>query len=358
MNTNPIAVLTAEEIDIIGEIMNISMGSAATAISQMLDKQVLITTPKVTNTTMGALDYKGLEPAMIVKITYVEGLSGTNVMVFRQSDMQLILNQLMGNSDDPSPDFIFDEFSISAACEVMNQMMGSSATALSSFLGKTVNISTPNANVLDSSHPFADALPLKPDDNIVSIVFNLDINGIMSSEFISIMTYELAKELVSEFTQTMEPAPAPQPTLPPPAPAYTQAPAQPQLYQSAPIQAPPPHQEPAFHPEVNVKKIAVPRFSTNDPISGSPLGKGNMDLIMNVPLNVSIEIGKAKRKIKEIMDFSKGSVIELEKQAGAPVDIVVNGQLIARGDIVVIDENFAVRITEIVNTKELLTNVD
>lgn len=355
MAQNQVATLTAEEIDIIGEIMNISMGSAATAISQMLDKQVVITTPKVTSQLLNAVDYANLEPAMIVKITYVEGLSGTSIMVFRQSDMHLILSQLMGNMGSPASEFVFDEFAMSAACEVMNQMMGSSATALSSFLGKTVNISTPTADIIDSEHTFASAMPINGDENIVSILFNLDINGIMSSEFISVMTYQLAKELVSQFigSQNPEPvAPAPvQQTRPQQAP---QQQAQPQQMMAPPAQ----RREPAFHQEVNVKKIAVPKFSTNDPTSGDPLGKGNLDLIMNVPLDVSIEIGKTKRKIKDIMDYSKGSVIELEKQAGAPVDIIVNGQLIARGDIVVIDENFAVRITEIVNTKELLNTLD
>lgn len=349
MAPNHVATLTAEEIDIIGEIMNISMGSAATAISQMLDKQVVITTPKVTSSILNAVDYSNLEPAMIVKITYVEGLSGTSIMVFRQSDMQLILSQLMGTMGSPTTDFVFDEFAMSAACEVMNQMMGSSATALSSFLGKTVNISTPTADVLDSEHTFAAAMPIAEDENIVSVLFNLDINGIMSSEFISVMTYELAKELVSQFIVTQAPEPVA------PAPVRQSAP---QMPQQQIVTSQPKRKEPAYHQEVNVKKIAVPKFSTSDPTSGGSLGKGNLDLIMNVPLDVSIEIGKAKRKIKDIMEYSKGSVIELEKQAGAPVDIIVNGQLIARGDIVVIDENFAVRITEIVNTKELLNTLD
>ena len=136
------------EIDTIGEILNISMGSAATAISTMLDRQVVISTPTVVMRKFNALDYAALEPAMLVKISYVEGISGSNVMIFRQKDMQIILNLLMGNDDPPSDDFTFDELSMSAACEVMNQMMGASATALSEFLGRPINISTPEAMVV------------------------------------------------------------------------------------------------------------------------------------------------------------------------------------------------------------------
>ncbi len=74
---------------------------------------------------------------------------------------------------------------------------------------------------------------------------------------------------------------------------------------------------------------------------------------MGVPLNVTVEIGSCVRKVKEILEFTQGTIIELERQAGAPVDIIVNGNLIAKGDVVVIDDNFAVRITEIIKSKFL-----
>ncbi|MEG1943258.1 MAG: chemotaxis protein CheC, partial [Angelakisella sp.] len=144
-------VLTPMEIDAIGEVLNISMGSAATAVSSMLDKQVIITTPKVSVENVNNIDYTKLEPALVVKITYTEGISGSNVMVFSQKDMQLILNQLMGVDDPISDNFVFDDLSMSAACEIMNQMMGASATALSSFLGKSINISTPTATVMSNN---------------------------------------------------------------------------------------------------------------------------------------------------------------------------------------------------------------
>lgn len=377
-------LFTNEEIDVIGEIMNISMGSAATAVSTMLDKQVLITTPKVRVEKIRNIDYSSLEPAMIVKITYIEGIDGANIMVFRQNDMQMIINQLMGNSMPISNDFVFDEFSISAACEVMNQMMGSSATALSQFLGKKVDISTPEASLFGDDTTFSSLMNMNEDDEIVAITFDLDIKDIMNSEFISVMATDLAKTLVSQFmnggkdpvndgvqTKKVEqaqptPAPAPTPTpkpQPQPQPQPSAAPpvapapqAAVQNSQPQPQYQLPPREVTQTQP-VNVQEVEFPTYNSSERGSGVPLMNNNLDLIMNVPLNVSIEVGKTKKKIKDIMDFSQGTVLELEKQAGAPVDIIVNGQLIARGDVVVIDDNFAVRVTGIVNREELMETV-
>ena len=192
-------MLNAMEIDAIGEVMNISMGSAATAVSTMLDKQVNITTPRVSIQQLGMVEYSALEPALAVKITYTEGLEGTNVMVFRQRDIQLILNQLMGVDEPINDDFEFDDLSMSAACEVMNQMMGASATALSEFLGRTVNISTPQARVMSSEYTFIDAIGISEDSNIVCIQFNMDIQDVMTTEFISAMHCELARDMVGAF---------------------------------------------------------------------------------------------------------------------------------------------------------------
>lgn len=424
------AVLSSAEIDAIGEILNISMGSAATAVSTMLDKQVIITTPKVEVQRFHDVSYAALEPAILVKIEYVEGISGSNVMVFRQSDMQVILNLLMGNEDAPAEDFVFDELSMSAACEVMNQMMGASATALSEFLGKTINISTPAATVMSQDNTFEEAMNLGSQDNIISVAFNLDIKDVMNSDFISVMTLDLAKMIVSQVmgveaeaaskaAAKAAPAPAPaapqapavpqaQPPIQQPAPAMAPpaappaAPGQPAAYPQQPMQNPymPPEWQqqygvpsPAYPPygyppygyppqqqmyqqppadqggqhsgvikqpqQVQVQAAQFPNFGSQaNHMFAAPLTSANMDLVMNVPLSVTVEIGKTKRKIREIVDFSQGTVIELEKQAGAPVDIVVNGQLIARGDVVVIDDNFGVRITEIVGTKELIDSLE
>lgn len=426
------------EQDAIGEVLNISMGSSATAVSSLLDRQVNISTPSVSVREFHTLDYSAMEPALIVKIEYVEGISGNNVMVFRQRDIQIILNLLMGNDDPPSDDFEFDELSMSAACEVMNQMMGAAATALSEFLNRVVNISTPTASIVTSEDSYRDAIGVQEGDEIVAVSFHIDIQDVMNSDFVSILTCSLAKEIVQQIMgnnqESLEnihapaqppaaaaaqeqPAASPQPAMQPPtAAAAPQPPVTPAAPPQPAMQPPaPPAQQPAMQPlataamdmtaqqqamqqvgmqpaygmppygqmpygypmypmppypqqaygmqepqpatqkPINVQNTQFPQFTVQQ--TDSPTSNANMDLLMGVSLDVSVEIGQTKRKIKDIIDFGQGTVIELNKQAGAPVDIVVNGRLLARGDVVVIDDNFGVRITEIVGTKELMESL-
>ena len=367
------------EIDAVGEILNISMGAAATAVSELLNAKVWITTPEVSVTKVADLNYTRLEPAICVKIVYVAGINGVNMMVLKQDDVQLILNQLMGNPLTISPDFEFDELNISAVSEVMNQMMGASATALSDLLGTSVDISTPTPYIIEQTN-FCELSELSPEETVVTVNFTLNVDGVMNSEFMSIMSVDLAKTLSGKMMDSFvseepepEPAPAPAPAAPaaapatapvdqqPMAPAPAAAPQQP-MYAAAPQQPYPaqgygyPPQYAAYGaypppvPPVNIQNAQLHQFDNVDfGLQGDQ--QDNLKLLMGVPLEISVEIGTAKRKVKDILDFTQGTIIELERQAGAPVDVVVNGNLIARGDVVVIDDNFAVRITEIVKSK-------
>lgn len=385
------------EIDAVGEILNISMGAAATAVSELLNAKVWITTPQVNVVKAADLNYDRLEPAICVKIVYVSGISGQNMMVLKQDDVQLILNQLMGNPLVVSPDFEFDEMNISAVSEVMNQMMGASATALSDLLGISVDISTPTPYLIEQTN-FCQLAELDPEQTIVAVTFNLSVDGVMNSEFMSVMSVDLAKSLSGKMIEKFngdaaqaeshiqsgsapasESAPAPAAAAPAPQPAQAAQAAQTtQAEQTVPAgQAPqqvppagypyPPQGQPAYPgygyggqyaaygaypppvPPVNIQNAQLHQFDAMD--FGLPADqKDNLKLLMGVPLEISVEIGTAKRKVKDILEFQQGTIIELERQAGAPVDVVVNGNLIARGDVVVIDDNFAVRITEIVKS--------
>ena len=405
------------EMDAIGEIMNITMGSAATAVSNMLSAKVWITTPQVKVIRSEDLSFPELEPSIMVKIKYTQGVSGENVLVLKQNDVQLILNQLMGLPLEVSDDFQFDEMNISAVCEVMNQMMGASATALSEIIETTVDISTPEAVVQEGG---ADAVrqeiyDLTGQDFVCTVKFDLTIDGVIKSEFISVLTISLAKEMadkmmtgyhnIMDSIEEAEPAPAPAPAASSapagggasmsqeqieammgggtaPQPAAPQMPQQPvgavpmpgapagampqmpygqpmdpnmaAMYGGYPPQGMYPQMpmQPAM-PPMNVQPIQLQNFAAYQNANLNQDQNDNLKLLMNVPLNVTVEIGSAVKKVKEILDFSQGTIIELERQAGAPVDIIVNGNLIAKGDVVVIDDNFAVRITEIIKSKFL-----
>lgn len=369
--------------DAIGEILNISMGSAATAVSELLSAKVWITTPRVEVKQAKEMEYHKLEPAVCVKIQYVKGLTGANMMVWKQDDVQLILNQLMGQPLVVSPDFEFDELNISAVSEVMNQMMGASATALSNFLGFTVDISTPKPIIMDEINSNFDVTEFEPDETVVSVTFDLTIEGVIQSEFASVMEASFAKAIADKMLgggdeepaeEAAAPAPAPAPA-PVPAPTPAAAPEPAAAPAPAPMPAPAPDgQQPYPYPPqpypypypapgygypaapapaptpINIQNAQFQSFG-EPPVQLNGDQKDNLNLLMDVPLQISVEIGSARRKVKDILDFSQGSIIELERQAGAPVDIVVNGNLIAKGDVVVIDDNFAVRITEIIKSK-------
>ncbi len=403
--------ITDMEKDALGEVMNISMGSAATAVSELLSAKVWITTPRVEIVRAdNMLQYDKLEPAVCVKIEYVKGLSGNNIMILRQDDVQMILNQLMGQPLVVTPDFEFDELNISAVSEVMNQMMGASATALSDFLGIVVDISTPTPYIMENID-LNEVQDFGENEEVAAIYFDLTIDGVIKSEFCSVMSLELAQYIArkvlgtaDEPAETAAPAPAPAPAASAPAsgggtmsqaemdamfanmggggapqqpvPDMSQMggmpqgmPQMPQMPQGMPQGMPqmpygyppqygayPPQyggypQMPYGYPQpMNVQNAQLNQFDGPDvQLTGEQ--KTNLQLLMGVPLEISVEIGTAKRKVKEILEFTQGTIIELERQAGAPVDIIVNGNLIAKGDIVVIDDNFAVRITEIMKSK-------
>ncbi len=486
-------VFSPMAIDALGEMMNISLGSSATAVSNMLDHRVDITTPTVSVVDVKEFSLGNLEPAIGVEIKYVEGLEGSNIMLLKRSDIKIIVDILMG-METADEDFELNELTISCVCEVMNQMMGSAATAMSDFLGFRVDISTPQSFELDDLDQFKrDHLP-QGADQVVVVRFFLKIENALESEFMNVMSVGLAKELVrnlgleDEITVSSSgdhpaaaptaapaaaptaapeperdlnrkmsqeeieamlaggmpaapqpepeperdsnrkmsqeeieamlaggtpaaPAPAPSggdkkmsqeeiermmagmnsesspaPTSPPQQPAAPQQPAgapaaqmgqpgqmpmmpyppmpgsdgqmpngymgyPPMYYPPYPYPYPPQPQPEQAKPEPKVIATKPVHMEPMDPVA--QLGKEqaqNLDLIMEVPLQVTVEIGRARRKVQDILEFAKGSLVVLDKLAGDQVDLFVNGKCIARGEVVVIEDNFGVRITEIVQT--------
>lgn len=344
--------------DAIGEIHNITMGSAATAVSGMLNAKVWITTPKVNIGQVKELSFPDLEPSVHVIIEYLKGVSGSSLLVLKQSDVQLMLNQLMGLPLVVTDDFEFDEFNISAVSEVMNQMMGASATALSEIFNKPIDISTPTALISEGDGELWTSYSKDPEEYVCTISFDLTIEGVIKSEFVTILSLNLANEMaekmLARYGNTIDnpneaKAPAVEAKQEPVAATTQTVPnnaSQPDISREAGIQSPPPQVD----REMSINDILLKRVAEE---GLSKEQADNLKLLLSVPLNVSIEIGSARRKVKDILEFSKGTVVELDKSAESPVDVIVNGNLIARGDVVVIDDNFAVRITEIVKSKLL-----
>jgi flagellar motor switch protein FliN/FliY len=403
LGANDAELLSPMEIDAIGEILNISLGSSATSVSQLLGQQVNITTPEVKLMKTKEFDIKLYEPAIGVEINYVEGLSGSNILILKEEDVKVIVGLLL-QTDFSDKEFVMDEMNIGAICEVMNQMMGAAATALSQFLNRTINISPPNSFPVANSEQFREKY-LKNSEDVVAVYFDLIIGDMVKSKFINLMRVDLAKELVSNFglgdmggtaaalapaqtpqptpetaaapapAQTPQPAPeaaaAPAPAqTPQPAPETAAAPAPAQTSQPAPAVPPTPQPAKAIQPAqpaaavqpqpypsatapapgYSVTNAVYPDFDSQN-VKLTHGESNNLNMIMSVPLQITVEIGRTTKKIKEILDFSSGTIVELNRQAGSQVDVFVNGKAIAKGNVVVVDDNYGVRITEVMNSE-------
>ena len=361
--TNPASaeILTDEERDAIGEISNICMGTAATTLYSLVNQKVTITTPKVSICTWDELvaDYE--KPCVFITISYKEGIEGNNVLILREDDVKVITDLMMGGDGTNLVDELSD-LHLSAICEAMNQMMGSSATSLSSMLGQKIDISPPKAelvNLLDDVDSQRAGMFLN--DTFVKVFFKMEIGDLVDSSIMQLYPIDLAKELYKKFASSKEPAPVPETPEKPQEPAKAQPQPQPmpqQQQMGQPMMAQPMMgmgqmpggQQMAYNyvppaQDVNVQPVQFQPFNMGvNPITQQE----NIDLIMDVPLEVTVELGRTKKSIKEILEFAPGTIIELDKIAGEPIDVLVNGKLVAKGEVVVIEESFGVRVTEII----------
>ena len=347
------ASLSDVEKDAIGEVGNICMGSAATTLFSLVNRKVNITTPVVSLATWENVleDYE--KPAIFVQIKYTAGLDGNNILVLKESDVKVITDLMMGG-DGTNTDGELGELHLSAISEAMNQMMGASATSLSTMLGKLIDISPPEASSVDLS-AVTDGSEIAPflGGAFAKITFRMQIDDdLVDSTLMQLYPIDFAKFLSEKFLETMmgpdsgsepapEPAPAPAPEAPTPAPAAAPMPdmgMQPQM--GAPQQMGMPM------PNVNIQPASFTPFSMD---VNAMQSQENISLIKDVPLEVTVELGRTSKAISDILDFAPGTIIELDKIAGEPVDVLVNGKLVAKGEVVVIEENFGVRVTEIIN---------
>ena len=364
-------ILSSMEKDALGEIGNISMGNAATTLSTLLGHRVSITTPSVTVAPMNVIQQHYPLPYLVVEVAYTVGIDGNNVFAIQASDAAVIADLMMGG-DGTNPDSELNEIHLSAVGEAMNQMMGAVATSLSTMFNKKIDISPPKVNLVDfGKEDLADRDSTEP---VVRAAFRMEVDGLIDSEIMQIITVKVAKEMVNALMGGDEPEPEPAPPQPAPQPA--QAPPPP----PQPAQAPPPPPQQNYPPPPPPQYAPPPQgyapppnygyggnqmqpnVVTNMPVSPAQftplstepvqINEANIGLILDVPLQVTVELGRTKKTIKEILDLATGSIVELDKLAGEPVEIQVNGHFLAKGEVVVIDENFGVRITEIASPAE------
>lgn len=362
--------LSPEESDALGEIANISMGTAATTLSILVNNRVEITTPKLSYVTIDDLKEQNPAPCVFIYISYRTGLEGKNILVLKEHDVKVITDLMMGG-DGTNTDAELTDLHLSAISEAMNQMMGSAATSMSSMINEKVDISPPNSTRVDLTSSMTEGgLQDMIGKTFVQVSFRMTIGDLVDSEIMQLYPFDFAKLIYTRFRSTMEggvgetaasePEPAPQPE------PVVAAPVQPEPMQAAPAPQMDPQmaaQQPMMGMQQPMMNGAMPMYTMptqNVPIQPAQfqnfapsqnldgIAPENIDLIMDVPLEVTVELGRTSKSIKEILDFSPGTIIELDKLAGEPIDVLVNGKFVAKGEVVVIEENFGIRVTEII----------
>lgn len=389
-------VLSDSEKDAVGEISNISMGTAATTLSSLLNQRVDITTPSVSVATWDELSVKYDRPCVMLQISYREGIDGNNVLILKERDVKIITDLMMGGEGQVNDDEPLSELHLSAIGEAMNQMMGSAATSMSSMFNRKIDISPPIANMIETYSEPIENLPVFLSGEFVMVAFKMQIGDLIDSEIMQLYPIEFAKELLGLF------APSDEPEQQNAAPQAAPQPSQ-QAAQQQPVSQQQPQQAAVPDNSANAQQNAAPQGQQMQgmpygyPPMGMPYGyppmgmpqgqpmaygyapnqqtaqqdvnvapasfqpfsgdinalsqKENIDLIMDVPLEVTVELGRTKKSIKDILEFAPGTIVELNKIAGEAIDVLVNGKYVAKGEVVVIEESFGVRITEIIKDK-------
>jgi flagellar motor switch protein FliN/FliY len=364
--------LTPDEIDVIGEVNNIAMGSSATALSTLLDQKVDITTHEVELMSFQKLIEDYDRPCVLVKVEYVEGIEGLSILVLNTEDAAVIADLMMGGDGlDGLEREMLNEISISAVGEAMNQMMGAASTAMSNILDRLVNISPPEAEFINLDDVMEDGRDwFDPKEEIVVTSFNLKIGDLIDSTFKQLSSYNfvknLAESLLTGQTGLMDNSTDDSEEAVPTSALESES--EPTKEKAAPkTESASKNKVKAdansggkqrrtssrnISPEekVDVHSAQFPEFSEYET---QPL-PNNMELIKDVPLEVTVRLGKTVMKIRDILELGDGSIIELDKLAGEPVDLLVNGKLVAKGEVVVIDENFGFRVKDIVSPTERL----
>ena len=375
-------LLTDVEKDAIGEVANISMGSSATTLYSLVNRKVNITTPVVTLAKWKNVIEDYSRPCVFIQIHYTSGLDGNNILILKENDVKIITDLMMGG-DGTNIDGELGELHLSAISEAMNQMMGSSATSLSSMLGKMIDISPPESSLINITD-FQSPEEISPflAGTFVKIAFSMQIEDLVDSTIMQLYPVEFARTLYSTFMGITGPddsapaaTPEPEPVAPPPSPAPE--PAAPDYSAMPQMGMPQMDMSQMAMPQMGMPQMGMPQMAMPQmgmPMMGMPQmampqqnvniqpaqfqsfspdystipGAENIGLIKDVPLEVTVELGRTQKRISDILDFAPGTIIELDKIAGEPVDVLVNGKLVAKGEVVVIEESFGVRVTDII----------
>ena len=345
--------LTEIEKDLLGEIGNISMGSASTALYQIIGQSVNITTPVVSMTTLGEIKKNFDTPNVVLDVEYISGIVGRNILIIKTKDAAVISSLMMGGDGTVEEDKILSDLELSAVSEAMNQIIGSSATSMATMFAREVNISPPSCKIWsDERDILTDKIP--EDEEIVRVSFKMTIGNLVDSNIMQILPLKTAKKIVSIMTGNEEEDKEEKINT------ETILERKEDVIEKEIINKNIPYNDTRLSSgNINVEKVQVHEasFGRLEESKNKNEVPNNIDLILDVPLEISVVLGRTKKSIKDILSLGTGSLIELEKLAEEPVEILVNGKNIAYGEVVVVDENFGVRITSIASSSDRIKSL-
>ena len=355
------------EIDAIGEIGNISMGTAATTLFTLLGHKVQITTPRVEETTIGAIASSYPLPFIAVQVNYRIGIEGMNLLILKEDDVKIITSLMLGGDGKSDIPEELNEIHLSAISEAMNQMIGSSSTSLSEMLAKKIDITPPIVSKVNFSDSQLDPELLSADEPIICISFRMTVGDLIDSTIMQILPIDFARALVNrmlygesdeeeQVAETIEPQVAKQ-VEPQVQEDYSEDIEDDEYYEEDDDDDSyyEPQKPPKKQKNVKVKPAAFASFDAPHKRTGNV--PENIDLIKDVLLKVTVELGRTTKPIDDILQFTPGSILELDRLVGEPLDIMVNGKKVAKGEVVVIDENYGIRITDIIKAEKRLRSI-
>lgn len=385
--------LTDMEKDAIGEVANISMGSSATTLYSLVNRKVNITTPTVSLSNWENVIEEYQRPCVFIQIRYTQGLDGSNILILRESDVKVITDLMMGGDGSTNLADELSELHLSAISEAMNQMMGAAATSLSTMLNKMIDISPPEASLIDvPSQKFGEEIADFLAGTFVKISFRMQIDDLVDSTIIQLYPIDFAKSLCDIFLGGGSSEPEPEKAAEPAVSDYVPPVMQPNTPDPSQAGMPQMGMGQMGMPQMDMSQMGMPQMGMGQmgmpqmgmmgmPQMGMPQmgmmgmpqmgmnqdmniqpaqfqtfqgdysnipGAENISIIKDVPLEVTVELGRTVKAIADILDFAPGTIIELDKLAGEPVDVLVNGKYVAKGEVVVVEESFGVRVTEII----------
>jgi flagellar motor switch protein FliN/FliY len=306
----------------VGESMGVTLSTVTAKTVEIKDPQIDV------------LDAEALKPQLegkLVQITadYTEGISGKHSFIISEKAAKQIAALMMAQEEGDLTDM-----ALSALTEGFSQMSGAALNTIEDKIGSPVKTAELSAQIVDDAGGID-----TPERSFVRIRYALTTDG--KSSFIDeVMDIDIAQSITGG-TSDMLDMPAGPPSSGQSLPAedlFQQVTSQPSAPQSS----------------VGVQSV---QFA---PLTQGRQGEitGNIGLLMDVSMQLTVELGRTKMLIKDILGMGEGTIVELDKLAGEPVDLLVNGKLIAKGEVVVIDENFGVRVTDIISPMERISNLE